>query len=146
MLRGVGWKILAALMRFCMGLQLSPEELAVARPVDMNCSKHLSIVNDIWSFEKEALIAKSGGHEEGAILCNAVDILATEAEIPTNSAKNVLYHLCREWEAMYEAQTQELLAQKDTPVIRAYLKGLEYQMSGNESWSATTLRYLAPQA
>lgn len=133
-------------MRFSMALEVPTADLDRMRPADRVCSKHLSIVNDIWSFEKEALIAKSGGHEEGAILCNAVDILATEAEIPTNSAKNVLYHLCREWEAMYEAQTQELLAQKDTPVIRAYLKGLEYQMSGNESWSATTLRYLAPQA
>jgi aristolochene synthase len=130
-------------MRFSMALEVSPEDLDRMRPADRICSKHLSIVNDIWSFEKEALVAKHG-HKEGAVLCNAVDILATEAEIPTDSAKNVLYHLCREWEQIYETQTRELLAQKDTPAIQAYLKGLEYQMSGNERWSTTTLRYLAP--
>ncbi|KAK5637152.1 hypothetical protein RRF57_012864 [Xylaria bambusicola] len=139
----VGKALLGALMRFSMGLKVSPEDLDRLRPADRVCSKHLSIVNDIWSFEKEALVAKEG-HKEGAVLCNAVDILATEAEIPPGSAKNVLYHLCREWEMIYEAQTRALLAQKDTPVIEAYLKGLEYQMSGNEEWSATTLRYLAP--
>lgn len=48
-------------------------------------------------------------------MCNAVDTLAIEAEIPTNSA-----HICREWERIYKAQTQEFLAQKDTPVIEAY--------------------------
>ncbi|KAI0193854.1 Aristolochene synthase in complex with 12,13-Difluorofarnesyl diphosphate [Astrocystis sublimbata] len=140
----VGRALLGALMRFSMALKLSPEDQSWLRPADRICSKHLSIVNDIWSFEKEALIA-SNGHKEGAILCNAVDILARETEIPANSSKNVLYHLCREWENIYEAQTQELLDKKDTPVIRAYLKGLRYQMSGNERWSATTLRYLAPK-
>ncbi|KAI0436183.1 Aristolochene synthase in complex with 12,13-Difluorofarnesyl diphosphate [Xylaria telfairii] len=140
----VGKALLGALMRFSMTLKVPPEDLDMLRPADRICSKHLSIVNDIWSFEKEVLAAKNA-HKEGGILCNAVDILATEAEVTTNSAKHVLYHLCREWEHSYAEQTEKLLAQKDTPTIRDYLKGLEYQMSGNEMWSRTTLRYLAPR-
>ncbi|KAI1325881.1 Aristolochene synthase in complex with 12,13-Difluorofarnesyl diphosphate [Xylariaceae sp. FL0255] len=139
----VGKALLGALMRFSMALAVPPEDLDRVRPADRICSKHLSIVNDIWSFEKEVLAAKNA-HEEGGILCNAVEILATEAEIKTNSAKSVLYHLCREWELNYAEQTEKLLTQKDTPAIRTYLKGLEYQMSGNEMWSTTTLRYLSP--
>lgn len=134
--------LLGALMRFSMALDVPQEDLDWMRPADNVCSKHLSIVNDIWSFEKEAETAKHG-HKEGAALCNAVDIMAKEADIPVKAAKNVLYHLCREWELIYDIQREQLLAEKDTPAIRAYLKGLEYQMSGNEEWSSTTLRYLA---
>jgi aristolochene synthase len=130
-------------MRFCMGLHLTTEELAIARPVDMNCSKHLSIVNDIWSFEKELLASKTA-HEEGGVLCTGVAIFAKGAEVSTNAAKRVLYALCREWEVRHKELEAEVLAQRDTPELRAYLKGLEHQMSGNEMWSRTTLRYLAP--
>lgn len=130
-------------MRFCMGLRMTPDELAIARSVDMNCSKHLSIVNDIWSFEKE-LIASKTAHKEGGVLCTGVAIFADGAEVSTTAAKRVLYALCREWEVRHKELESEALAQRDTPELRAYLKGLEYQMSGNEMWSRTTLRYLAP--
>lgn len=130
-------------MRFSMGLRISPEDLALARPADMNCSKHLSVVNDIWSFEKELLASKTA-HEEGGILCTSVATFATEADLPIPSAKRVLYWLCREWESRHVELVDEVLAKRDTPELRQYLKGLEYQMSGNEFWSRTTLRYLAP--
>ncbi|KAK3321250.1 Aristolochene synthase in complex with 12,13 Difluorofarnesyl diphosphate [Cercophora scortea] len=142
--KDVGKALLAALMRFSMALDVPPEELALARPVDRNVSKHLSIVNDIWSYEKEVLASETL-HEEGGVLCTAVAILADEAEIKPDAAKRVLYHLCREWELLHETLVEEVLRQRDTPALRAYLKGLEYQMSGNEMWSRTTLRYLAPQ-
>ena len=130
-------------MRFSMGIKVTPEELEVARPVDLNCSKHLSVINDIWSFEKE-LIASKTLHEEGGVLCTCVSIFADEAQISTDAAKRVLYNLCREWELRHRLLVEKVLAKNDTPTLRAYLKGLEYQMSGNELWSQTTLRYLAP--
>ncbi|KAF1829175.1 Aristolochene synthase in complex with 12,13 Difluorofarnesyl diphosphate [Decorospora gaudefroyi] len=138
--RDVGKGLLAALMRFCMGLRMSTEELAIARPVDMNCSKHLSIINDIWSFEKELLASKTA-HKEGGALCTGVAIFAEGAEVSTSAAKRVLYALCREWEERHKELEAEALAQRNTPELRAYLKGLEHQMSGNEMWSRTTLRY-----
>ncbi|KAF2973138.1 hypothetical protein GQX73_g398 [Xylaria multiplex] len=141
--RDVGKGLLAALMRFCMKLKLSPEDLSIARPVDMNCSKHLAVVNDIWSFEKE-LVASKTAHEEGGVLCTGVAIFADGAEVSAAASKRVLYVLCREWEVRHDELTAEVLARRDTPELRAYLKGLEYQMSGNEMWSRTTLRYLDP--
>jgi aristolochene synthase len=130
-------------MRFSMGLKISPTELDLARPVDMNCSKHLSVVNDIWSFEKELLASKTL-HQEGGVLCTSVAILAREAELTYPASKRVLYAMSREWELKHDKLVQEVLAKKDTAELRAYMKGLEYQMSGNELWSRTTLRYLAP--
>lgn len=84
-------------------------------------------------------------HEEGGTLCTAVAILAREAEISPDAAKRVLYHLFREWEYEHQALVARVLEQRDTPVLRAYMQGLEFQMSGNELWSRTTLRYLAPR-
>lgn len=130
-------------MRFSMGLKISPEDLQIARPVDMNCSKHLSVINDIWSFEKE-LLASQTAHAEGGVLCTGVSTFAHEAEVSIPAAKRVLYALCREWEARHAELVHDALAQRDTPELRAYVKGLEYQMSGNEKWSRSTLRYLAP--
>jgi aristolochene synthase len=127
-------------MRFSMALSVPPVDLEIVRPVDRNCSKHLSVINDIWSYEKEVTAAKSL-HEEGGVLCTAVAVLGKEAEISIDAAKRTLYHLCREWEFKHQTLVDDVLAQKDTPVLRAYLQGLEFQMSGNELWSRTTLRY-----
>lgn len=130
-------------MRFSMALRMSPAELEAARPADMACSKHLSVINDIWSYDKE-LLASRTAYEEGGALCNCVAILAHEAELTAPAAKRVLYGMAREWERCYRDVSARVLARCDTPAMRAYLQGLEYQMSGNELWSRTTLRYLAP--
>lgn len=130
-------------MRFSMALRIGPAELEVARPADMTCSKHLSVVNDIWSYEKE-LIASQTAHKEGGVLCSCVTILSRETELPILSSKRVLYGMVREWELRHRDVSAQVLARCNTPAMRAYLEGLEYQMSGNELWSMTTLRYLAP--
>jgi aristolochene synthase len=103
----------------------------------------MAVINDIWSFEKEVYAAKTL-HEEGGVLCSAVAILAEESNITVDSAKRVLYQLCREWEVKQECLVYEALAQKDTPDMREYLKRIEYQMSGNEFWSRSTERYTNP--
>jgi aristolochene synthase len=130
-------------MRFSMGLKISAEELEIARPADMICSKHLSVVNDIWSYEKELVTSKTA-HEEGGVLCTCVSIFAEDAELTAPASKRVLYALCREWEQDFKRAVHAVLQKRDTRAMRAYLQGLEYQMTGNELWSRTTLRYLAP--
>ena len=54
-------------MRFSMDFQMSPKELEYARPIEWKCSKHISVINDIYSFEKESLAAKEA-HEEGGVM------------------------------------------------------------------------------
>ncbi|RYP46148.1 hypothetical protein DL768_007623 [Monosporascus sp. mg162] len=135
----VGAPFLSALMRFSMALRLSPEDLDLVRPVQCNFGKQLSVLNDIYSFEKE-LLASQNGHE-GGFLCSAVSTLSEAAGISYESSRRILYALCREWELTHERLVQEVLAVKDNEAIRAYLKAFELQMSGNEEWSITTQRY-----
>ncbi|KAI0474768.1 Aristolochene synthase in complex with 12,13 Difluorofarnesyl diphosphate [Xylaria cf. heliscus] len=141
--RDVGKALLGALMRFSMALEVSPEELAIARPADMICSKHLSVINDIWSYEKE-YVASQTLHDEGAVLCTCVKIISKDTNLRIPAAKRVLYSICREWELEFKRVVDDILSICDTPTMRAYLDGLELQMSGNELWSRTTLRYLEP--
>jgi len=97
-----------------MGLSMSPEDLEMARPADMNCSKHLSIINDIWNYEKE-LLALQKAHEERGVLCTSVATFANEADVSVDAAKRVLYRLCRKWGLRHAELAREILAPRDMP-------------------------------
>lgn len=88
-------------MRFSMALNLSPGELRAMTALEMNCSKQISVVNDIYSWEKE-LHASQTGHREGSALCSAVKVLAEETNLNINAAKRVLWSIVREWELMHD--------------------------------------------
>lgn len=117
--------------------------------IEKNCGQHISLVNDILSYEKERLIAEKET-SEGAILCNAVQVLADQVGITVEAAKGVLWIMIRECEHTH----LKLLARIDSPLpglqlkrdLRHYVEGLQYQMSGNEHWSKTTRRYRIDQA
>jgi aristolochene synthase len=123
-----------------MDLHLSKEELSTMSPAEQNCSKQISVVNDIYSWEKE-LLASQHGHKEGSALCSAVQVLAGSAGINIEAAKRVLWAMAREWEREHDAMYNTAISEGCSASVRAYIKGLEYQMSGNELWSRTTLRY-----
>lgn len=129
-------------MRFCMNIHLTDEELQAMQPFERNCSKHLSVVNDIYSWEKEVESSKTR-HEEGAALCSAVKVIAESTNLSVQASKRVLWSMTREWELVHDELRTE--AEKghhgDSQRVKDYIKGLEYQMSGNELWSRTTLRY-----
>ncbi|KAI4217473.1 MAG: hypothetical protein LQ351_000068 [Letrouitia transgressa] len=141
--KDVGKALLAALMRYTMALHITPEELDSVEEIEKNVSKHLSVVNDIFSWEKEVLASRSG-HVEGSALCSSVQVMAAEAEIETGAAKRVLWSMCREWERRHVELEAAKKKEKPTPsnAVFTYIKGLEYQMSGNEAWSETTKRYV----
>ncbi|KAI1843093.1 hypothetical protein JX265_005126 [Neoarthrinium moseri] len=146
--RDVGKALLSALMRFSMNLHLTADELASVNDVEMNCSKHISVVNDIYSWEKEVLAAQTG-HREGAVLCSSVLVLSQETSIDVEASKRVLWSMCREWELVHEKLVAKRIAPTSLPCkedLKFFLKGLEYQMSGNEAWSEKTPRYHQPTA
>ncbi|KAI9739473.1 MAG: hypothetical protein M1818_005161 [Claussenomyces sp. TS43310] len=138
--RDVGKALLSALMRFSMGLHLTKEELASVVSLERNCAKHISIVNDIYSWEKE-LIASKTGHSEGSALCSAVQVIADECKTSIEASKRVLRAITREWEFQHEELAAERLASPDgcSQAVKDYIKGLEYQMSGNELWTSDGL-------
>ncbi|KAK0610327.1 Aristolochene synthase [Lasiodiplodia hormozganensis] len=139
--RDVGRALLAALQRYVMALRLSPTELASVREIEMNCSKHLSAMNDIHSFDKELRQAEVGD-PEGSFLCTGVKVVSDESGLDYDASKRVLYLMCREWELVHKRLEQERRAAPGfAPALELYIKGLEYQMGGNEQWSETTERY-----
>ena len=111
-------------------------------PLERNCSKQISVVNDIYSWEKELKASKTG-HREGAALCSAVKVVAEETHLSFDAAKRVLWAMVREWERTHdELAIEQLTAPADVSQhVQDYIQGLEYQMSGNELWSKTTMRY-----
>ncbi|KAI1156829.1 Aristolochene synthase [Nemania diffusa] len=140
--KDVGKALLSALMRFSMGLRLSADELQGMKVLEGNCAKQLSVVNDIYSYEKEEEASRTG-HKEGAFLCSAVKVLAEETKLGIPATKRVLWSMTREWETVHDEIVAEKIASPAgcSEAAKAYMKGLEYQMSGNEQWSKTTRRY-----
>ncbi|KAI0195872.1 Aristolochene synthase from penicillium Roqueforti [Astrocystis sublimbata] len=138
--KDVGKALLSALMRFSMDLHLTPSELVRMKPLEQNCSKHISIVNDIWSYEKEARSAQTG-HKEGAFLCNAMSVFGNSTSLDIDASRRVLTYMTWEWARVHDTLVAEVEATGCHEAVGEYMKGLEYQMSGNELWSKTTLRY-----
>ncbi|KAI1138572.1 isoprenoid synthase domain-containing protein [Hypoxylon sp. FL0543] len=108
----VGQILLAALMRYCMDLYISPGELESVKGIESYVGRHISVVNDIFSFEKELETSKSA-HKEGGALCSSVSILAEEVGITTGAAKSVLWSICREWERLH----QDIVTKKSKALI-----------------------------
>ena len=127
-------------MRFSLDLHLSPSELHSMDRLERYCARHISAVNDIMSWEKEVKASQSG-HQEGAILCTAVKVVMDESGIDVEAAKKVLWIVTREWEGVFDGIVSERLEAGCRQAVKDYMQGLEFQMSGNELWSTTTLRY-----
>ncbi|KAI8626356.1 Aristolochene synthase in complex with 12,13-Difluorofarnesyl diphosphate [Xylariaceae sp. FL1651] len=141
--KDIGQALLASLMRFVLEIRLSIDELAAVKPADVNMGRHILVLNDIWSYEKEAQTARNT-QQEGGILCNSVAILSAEADLSAASSKRVLLHMCREWEYRHRHLLDSLLSlhtQDRAVTLTAYFRGLAAQMCGNEHWSKLTSRY-----
>jgi aristolochene synthase len=135
-------RLLSGLIRFTMRLRLDQQDLDSIKEIETNCSKHISVVNDIYSWDKE-LKASKVGHKEGAVLCSAVSVLSAEMALSIPSTKRVLWVMCREWELQHKQLVVNRLTsgQSCSYDLQMFMKGLEFQMSGNEVWSSTTSRY-----
>lgn len=118
---------------------MTPEELELVKPVEENCMKHITFVNDICSFEKEIISAKDG-FELGAI-CSSVPIMMELCGVNESQTKRVMWQMVRGWEVRHFEQVDDILSKNSSPSLATYFKGLEYQMSGNELWSVLTPRY-----
>lgn len=126
-----------------MNLHVTPDELASVQPIEQNCAKHISVLNDILSWDKEYMASQTG-HPEGSAICSAVQVVSDETSLSYPASKRVLWAMCREWELQHEVLVQR--RQSDSGLgfsdsLARYIKGLEYQLSGNELWSRTTYRY-----
>ncbi|KAJ5460184.1 uncharacterized protein N7458_001736 [Penicillium daleae] len=138
--KDVGQALLSALQRYTMKIHLTEEDLRIAAPVERNCAKHIAVLNDIYSWNKE-LLASETLHHEGAAICSSVQVLSEETALNHAAAQRVLWTMCREWESVHRELVREREEIGCKGDLLDYIHGLEYQMSGNERWSESTPRY-----
>ena len=75
------------------------------------------------------------------MLCSAVKVVMDETGVGVEAAKRVLWLVTREWEGVFDGIVQDRLEAGCGQAVKEYMQGLECQMSGNEMWSLSTLRY-----
>ncbi|KAK3368782.1 isoprenoid synthase domain-containing protein [Podospora didyma] len=121
----------------------TPSERAVLRGLDRVASDHVSILNDVFSFEREW----AASADDGAPLVNGVCILANEVGVEVGAAKLLCLALVRAWEVEFRRRAKEVLALAkaegmDLVRMERAVKGVERRMSGAEAFSWRTRRYL----
>ncbi|RYP36621.1 hypothetical protein DL767_003325 [Monosporascus sp. MG133] len=136
--RDVGKALLLALMRFAMDQHLTPEELEAMKPVELNCAKHISIVNDIYSWEKE-LKQSQITEQEGSSLCSGLRCLQTVL----GWILMLQMHASGFWAGNGRRSTKSFVLSPIWHQIALRRRSStswdwRYQMSGNEIWSRTT--------
>ncbi len=135
-------RFVAALMRYGTGLHVADADMSSIREIHKTYSNLGMTVNDILSLEKE-LRAWNQGHKEGAFLLNIVVMMSEHLALPLDSAKRLLWNICREWEIEYQRQVEARLTVPGgcSSELKLYMQGLEYILGGNEVWSWNTGRY-----
>lgn len=134
--------MVAAFIRYGSRLRFSNETMKSLEAIHHSWSKLAIIVNDIYSFDKE-LHLWNENHKEGAKLLNMVNSVSIDYGVSHQTAKRILWVLCREWEIDYQEMEAKVLGGKGgvDPILKMYLKCLELLLGGNEYWSETTTRY-----
>ncbi|KFA76884.1 hypothetical protein S40288_09299 [Stachybotrys chartarum IBT 40288] len=138
--KDIGTALVCAIMTFSMGLHMTDTELQLAQPVVSNFAKNLLCFNDIYSYEKE-LRVQAEGKQEGGVIVSAVPMVAALAKVGTESAKRILWTMCREWEIHHHGLVAETLRLYPSQNLESFFHSLEYQYSGNELWNHETGRY-----
>ena len=64
-----------------------------------------------------------------------------ETDCSTEAAKKMLWLITREWEDVFDGIRKRKIEEGCGATAVQYMQGLENQMSGNEIWSLTTMRY-----
>ncbi|KAJ5339687.1 hypothetical protein N7452_006415 [Penicillium brevicompactum] len=139
----VGRTFFTALMRFGANIHLTKAQLAQTKTLESTAFRHFSIINDIYSWEREWKLAQATS-ADGARPFSAVFILAKETNQPFSVCKESLYEYCRDLELGFKQALDGLRhdgSPELTPEMDKYVQSLEYFMSGMETWTQWTPRY-----
>jgi hypothetical protein len=141
----VGMPICMALLQWTEDFSstaLSLTTAAALQPMERLANYHVSVLNDIFSYERE----RKAAEQDGAPLVNGVQVLADETGISVAAAKAVCFALVRAWEAEFQrlAATVIEAAEEETEreTVRRLVQGMERRMNGAEAFSWRTRRYL----
>ncbi|KAK0640820.1 isoprenoid synthase domain-containing protein [Cercophora newfieldiana] len=141
----VGMPICRELLYFTEDLSLTPAEKSLLQPLERVANYHVSILNDIFSFEREWKAAETLG--QGAVLVNGVRILADEVGVSVGVAKRLCFSLVRAWEEEFVEMSGAVLGavaddEESRERLERAVKGIERRMTGAEAFSWRTSRYL----
>ncbi|KAL2006010.1 hypothetical protein VTN00DRAFT_9664 [Thermoascus crustaceus] len=137
----VGRSFFCALLRFGAAIHLSPEELQIVEGIERNAFRHVGIMNDIYSWNREFRVHQQE-QSEGSLPFSAVHVLSMETKLSYPACKRLLYTYCRELELAHEDMVREIRDKsKMSQRLEQYIKGIEYFMRGVEIWSQWTPRY-----
>ncbi|KAI1923673.1 hypothetical protein LOZ12_000132 [Ophidiomyces ophidiicola] len=119
----MGKNFISGIMRFCMGLHMTVEELELVKSLESNASKHTSLVNDICSFEKE-IVSAEAGFDLGT-MCSSLPIFMDLLGVGAPEAKRIIWQAIRAWEVRHSELVDEVLRQDPSPTMKAFCKGLD---------------------
>ncbi|KAF4485875.1 Aristolochene synthase [Colletotrichum fructicola Nara gc5] len=108
--RDVAAQLLLALQRFSQGIRLSKDELESTAAIEVPFSRHISVVNDVTSWDKECR-AEREIDAQGAVVSNIVQVLSDECNLSPESAKPVLWAMCHGWAEMVDGLIAERVQQ-----------------------------------
>lgn len=130
-------------MRFGAKMHLTEDQLEKAKRLESTAFRHFGVINDIYSWDREWNVSQAN-QTDGAQPFSAVYILAKETGLPFLACKRLLHSYCRELEVVFKQAKDDIRRGSSsnlTPELEKYLQGLEYFMSGIETWSLWTPRY-----
>jgi len=151
----VGMPICRELLYWTDDLTLTATETELLAPLERIANYHVSIMNDVFSFEREWDAAQTLG--QGAVLVNGVRILADEMGVSVGAAKRLCFALARAWEVEFLEMAEGVLnslnngsgsdgvkdeEEATTTRLARAIKGIERRMTGAEGFSWRTSRYL----
>lgn len=130
------------LMRFGMGIILTPEEEEHLAPIVKPCYAALGLANDYFSFdvEWEELQADDSGKKA---MTNLVWLFMQWYKIDTAEAKERVQDVTNQYERKYQQQVKNFMATegRGNAKVDTYLKALGHQIPGNVVWSLRCPRY-----
>ncbi|CAG7951742.1 unnamed protein product [Penicillium olsonii] len=138
-----GRTFFTALIRFGANLHLNDTELMKSKPFESIAFRHFSIINDIYSWERESRVSQTIS-TDGAKPFSSVYIVAKDTRQPFSICQRLLYDYCRGIELDFKQAVDGLREDGSnvlTPQLESYLRNLEFFMSGMEAWSQLTARY-----
>ncbi|KAK0616951.1 isoprenoid synthase domain-containing protein [Immersiella caudata] len=139
----VGMPICRELLYWIEDISLTEFEKSLSAPLERVANYHVSILNDVFSFEREYKAAKELG--QGAVLVNGVRILADEVGVSVGAAKGLCFSLVRAWEGEFGEMAEGVLGavkgEEERERVGRAVRGIERRMAAAEAFSWRTGRY-----
>lgn len=118
-------------------------ELEQTAPLESYTFRFFGVFNDVYSWDREWK-SHYENKTDGSYPFSAIFILAQETGLSYPACQRMMLVYCRELEIAFKKVDQEIrnnIDQSLRPEMVKYIKGLEYFMSGVESWTKWTPRY-----